>query len=100
MKLLVENGHERVMATEPEVCVDILAGRFTYIDQNGVTHTADFYVRTCLLPDQYEAPGWEDAQSKREDDLNEQYTEVAMALMNEYGSVSVTYRALTPSPFF
>lgn len=100
MEITLENGHERIMATEPQPCIDILAGHFIYTDQAGVQHTADFYVRTCNLPDQYDAPGWSDAKAKREDDLTEQYEEVAIALTNKYGISSVTYRSVTPDPFF
>lgn len=88
------------MATEPQPCIDILAGRFIYTDQDGVQHTAEFYVRTCLLPEQFDAPGWGEAQAKREDDLTEQYEEVAVELTRLYGSASVHYTEVSPNPFF
>src|SRR5258708_21630414 len=69
---------ERLEITEPPCSVDIHAGTFTYTTPEGQQVTAEFYVRTCDK-DETDAQ----RQSKRQDDLNEQFTDMWSKLIND-----------------
>ena len=96
--LSIGGSRERVMATEPPARVDILAGTFVLTRNDGTVKEADFYVRTCEAPNP-DDPACGEIQSIREDDLNEQYTEVAARLYREYDG-RVVYKSVVPNPFF
>lgn len=87
---------KRVMAIEPSPCTDVLAGTFILEHESGSTEELDFYVRTCRAPDE-DDPEFERYMSKRMDDLNEQYTDVASMLLLQYRRID--YQTVEPNPF-
>lgn len=91
-------SNTRITAIEPQSTVDVLAGTFYVTDGDNVEKAMDFYVHTCPEPNDF-GEGAEEARSKRQDDLNEQYTDVAYKLMLTYKE-RVRYVRTTPDPFF
>lgn len=90
--------NERIMAEERLSTVDVLAGTFFVTDTSGKEKALDFYVRTCSAREDSGA-GSEEARSKRQDDLNEQYVDVSIRLMLRY-SERIRYVRVMPDPFF
>lgn len=86
----------RLVVIEPPSVVDVHAGTFTYTAPNGEAVTAEFFVRTCEA-DQTEQDYYRD--SKRQSDLNEQYTAICTTLLND-GNKLLKFKCARPDPFF
>lgn len=90
--VMLNNGHERIEYVEPSSTVKVLAGVFLWTDQEGTRHVADFYVNTCEDIDD------EDYRSKRQSDLNEQFSDEYDKLLRTQREVH--YIRTDPDPFF
>lgn len=92
------HGRTRIMANLIEDCIDILAGVFYVTETSGTIIALEFYVRTCKEPE-YDLDGASEARTKRQNDLNEQYIDVAYRLLLQYQE-RVHYVRAMPDPFF
>jgi hypothetical protein len=79
---------------EPAATVDVKDGTFTFTTKDGQEAMADFYVRTCA-----DDPTSAVVQSKRQDDLNEQFSD-AWESLRIAGNENIHFKTLYPDPFF
>jgi uncharacterized protein (DUF2336 family) len=74
--------------------VDVKDGTFTFVTKEGQDAMAEFYVRTCA-----DDPKDARVMSKRQDDLNQQFTD-AWESLRLAGNQRIQFKTLYPDPFF
>ena len=86
------------MTIESLPLVDTPAGIFTFLRPDGIPDTVGFYVR-CEPRPHLSDPDFTTIMDRRNDALNEQFTEAWRKLENE-NYTQIRYIEVKPDPFF